>query len=698
MRPSVRFLAMLFVFSQSGLAAQNLPPARPRDTVRISQLDTVVVTPERSVTVVRTSTVAVSVLPGALLHGLPVRSVPASLVTAPGVAVIDANSAGGSPRVIVRGFYGGGETDYLPALIDGVPIAALASGAVNWDQLSRSGIGRLELVRGGSSYIHGDAAPGGALNLVTSDLPALAWRTDGGTYAQRGASVASGYARDAERLDLAFDHQSSGGFRAHETRNFSTLNAKMTHHGSRGELSVFGSTHLRNFDDPGPLPSTIDDSRAANPFFRFDRASERIHRAGLEVLQDVGPATASGYLVGEYSTANAVKTLPLSPNFADTKVRRTRAPRLLGSTQIHFGDDTPGWRGRVVTGVDFSAGRLRSRYADVASGTAGNYAATDGAFGAYGPWSTAERRAGAGFIYWQLRPVAPLRIALSTRLDQLRDTFEPSDPSTSKNAATSQRAVSPRAALNLALPALANAATNIYVSAGRVFKAATLDQLFDERAIPIPVPPFRATVSNSSLVPQRGTATEGGFYQTWQLGGGARLDLTGAAYRQRMRDELDFDVSSFRYVNIGRSLHKGVELGGTLTSDWGGIVIASIARQAVLAEAGQFDGLQLKAIPRRIATVGASIPIWRGADIGVLSSSLGGAFIDDANARPLAAYTRIDVRLGVPVASARLTLDAMNALNRRYDASAFPDPAGSAVNYRYPAAGRMFILGLESRL
>jgi vitamin B12 transporter len=251
--------------------------------------------------------------------------------------------------------------------------------------------------------------------------------------------------------------------------------------------------------------------------------------------------------------------------------------------------------------------------------------------------------------------------------------------------------------MNIALPALAGSATNIYMSLGRVFKAATLDQLFDERAIPIPFPPFSATVSNSSLVPQRGTATEAGFYQTWQLTGGTRIDVSGAAYRQRMRDELDFDVATFRYINIGRSLHRGVELGSTLTSEWGMVVVASIARQSVLAEAGQFEGRQLKAIPRRIASVGANLPLWRGLNAGILASSLGGAFIDDENARPLPGYTRIDVRLGVPVGSARLTFDAMNVLDRRYDSTAFPDPAGSGINYRYPAAGRVFVIGMESR-
>src|SRR5467141_3233861 len=94
------------------------------DTVKVHSLDTVVVTPERSATSIRASTVAVTVLSENQLRQLPVRSVAASLALAPGVVVLDANSVGGNPRIIARGFYGGGETDYLPALVDGVPIAA----------------------------------------------------------------------------------------------------------------------------------------------------------------------------------------------------------------------------------------------------------------------------------------------------------------------------------------------------------------------------------------------------------------------------------------------------------------------------------------------------------------------------------------------------------------------------------------------
>ncbi|MFL5558257.1 MAG: TonB-dependent receptor [Gemmatimonadaceae bacterium] len=692
-----RHLVLLGGLWTSVAIAQTQPDVLPRrDTLRATELDTVVVTPERSATTVHASTVALSVIRGSLVRQLPVRSVAAALVLAPGVAVIDANSMGGSPRVVVRGFYGGGETDYLPALIDGVPVAALGSGAVDWDMLARSGIGRLEIVRGGSSYIRGDAALAGAVNLVSDNFSPFTWRLAGGNRNLRDATIWARRERGNANLDLALDHQASDGYRVHEQRRASTLSAKFGLGGPTRAISIFGSSHAREFDDPGPLLTTTTDRRAANQFFRFDQTTEKLHRVGVNIMQAFGQATASGYLVGEYATGNQVRTLPLSPDFGDTKQRRSEAPRVLASTQFELGDDSPGWRGHMLAGVDASLGRLRSRYADVASGTEADYAAASGDPGPLGPRSTARRETLAGFIYWQVRPASPVRVSVSSRLDHLHDTFRPS-ASGAATVTAAHQAISPRAAVNVALPTPAGSATNLYVSLSRVFKAPTLDQLFDERTIPIPFPPFSATVSNPSLVPQRGTAAEAGFFETWRVGSASRLGISGAAYRERMRDELDFDVATFRYINIGRSLHRGIELGSTLTGDAGWLVTANIARQQVLAEAGQFDGKQLKAIPRRIASAAASIPLGHGFTAGLLATSLGGAFIDDENTRPLPGYTRIDARLGLPLGRVRLTFDAMNALDRRYDATAFPDPAGSGVNYRYPAAGRVYVIGLESR-
>jgi outer membrane cobalamin receptor len=263
-------ISVLLVAIWSPVATGQVQSTRERgaDSVRATQLDTIVVTPERSATTIHASTVALTILTGSLLRQLPVRSVAAALVLSPGVAVVDANSVGGNPRLIVRGFYGGGETDYLAALLDGVPVAALGSGAVDWDMLPRTAIRRLELVRGGASYMRGDAALAGALNLVADNRMPFTWRTAGGTYNSRDVTMSGGYERGTDRFGLDLDYHALGGFRVHEQRTASTVTARFAHHGDTRAITAFASTHARDFEDPGPLPSTTEDDRSSNPFFR----------------------------------------------------------------------------------------------------------------------------------------------------------------------------------------------------------------------------------------------------------------------------------------------------------------------------------------------------------------------------------------------------------------------------------------------
>jgi outer membrane receptor protein involved in Fe transport len=249
--------------------------------------------------------------------------------------------------------------------------------------------------------------------------------------------------------------------------------------------------------------------------------------------------------------------------------------------------------------------------------------------------------------------------------------------------------------LNFSYLETARQAGSIYLSATRTFKAPTLDQLFDQRPIPIPVEPFSVTTSNPDLRPQRGEGIEGGFTHRATTSFGA-FETTVAAYRQKMRDELDFDLAQFRYVNVGRSLHRGIELGARVETTSASSLFATFTRQDVLATRGANAGSQLKAVPRQIATAGISAKVARRLDAGVNVSDVRGAFVDDANLRRLPGYTRVDTRLTSPLASVRLTLDVLNVLNRSFVSTGFPDPSGTDVVYYHPAAGRVLLIGIMS--
>jgi outer membrane receptor protein involved in Fe transport len=345
--------------------------------------------------------------------------------------------------------------------------------------------------------------------------------------------------------------------------------------------------------------------------------------------------------------------------------------------------------------MDLSLGRLGSDYRPVLLGGAAEYAAAPqpGDVDASG---RGTRTAAGWFAHWEHRLANPLRFVVAGRFDEVRDAYRATLPAPLPRTTVTHHAFSPKLGLNVSYLSSARQVGNVYASASRSFKAPTLDQLFDQRPIPIPVPPYSVSVSNPELLPQRGTNVEAGLSHRAMTGAGLTLQGTFAVYRQDMRNELDFDVERFRYVNVGRSLHRGLEVGARLESEAGSNVFVNLTRQSVLAKNGPNAGRQLKAVPRQVIASGiaARLPIWLQASLTV--SDVRGAFLDDANARRLPAYTRVDTRVASTGSSVRFSVDVLNIVNRSLVSTGFPDPSGTDVVYYHPAAGRVVLFGVMS--
>ena len=678
-------------------SGQGAPAA---DTVAHA-LSRVVVTADRLSGVLGTQTAMVSQVSAEALHRQPIQRLTDGLSVIPGVAVLHSGSMGELPRLIMRGFYGGGETEYAAVLLDGVPLGALASGVVTWDLIPLAAVRAIEVVRGGSSALYGDAAVGGVINILTvagAPTPAR-WRIAAGDYGTSEGTAAWSGTLGQRSVSLFGGRRRSDGYRAHEGGEALTLGGSLDlHRSSRASLALSSLYHGGDYDDPGPLPETLlaASRRATLPYFRLDRRGERMRRVALNGWLAIGEGSRiSGYLVNEGVTSDQTRTLQLAPEFADTRSRATLARRVLGSMQLETGWLKSPWPHRLSFGSDVSSGRLRSDYRPLITGGPAEYAAVSQA-GDVDVSGRGSREAAALFVHWEHRIARPLRAVLGGRLDRLRDSYRSTLPAPLARTSVAHRAFSPKAGLNFSYLETARQAGSAYISAARSFKAPTLDQLFDQRPIPIPVEPYSVTVSNPELRPQRGAGVEAGISHRATTRAGHAVETTLAAYRQQMRDELDFDVERFRYINVGRSLHKGIELGARVENRTGGSVFATVTRQEVLARNGPNAGRQLKAVPRQMETAGiaAGLPLRLQGSLSI--SSVRGAFVDDRNSRPLPGYTRVDTRLSLTVASLRLSLDALNLFNRRFVSTGFPDPSGSGVVYYHPAAGRVLLFGIIS--
>src|SRR5437867_6360063 len=154
----------LAVSTAASAQAQN-PQPPPSDPARFNT--EIVVTPERGETprsLVPASTV---VIDAASLQTLPVVH-PSEIVSfLPGFSAARPQFYAGRPVVSARGFFGGGEAEYILLLVDGVPVADVESGLVDWSLVPASSIRRIEAFRGPGAALYGDSAVGGVIQILT---------------------------------------------------------------------------------------------------------------------------------------------------------------------------------------------------------------------------------------------------------------------------------------------------------------------------------------------------------------------------------------------------------------------------------------------------------------------------------------------------------------------------------------------------
>jgi outer membrane receptor protein involved in Fe transport len=163
-----------------------------------------------------------------------------------------------------------------------------------------------------------------------------------------------------------------------------------------------------------------------------------------------------------------------------------------------------------------------------------------------------------------------------------------------------------------------------------------------------------------------------------------------------MKDELDFDVATLRYVNIGRSRHRGVEFGGRYETQPGVMIFLHRTIQQAKARSGDDAGKYLKAIPRRITSGGFTALPFSWLELSTVYTEYRQIYLDDANARRIPDYTRFDWSMGIRLPrDVRLTLEGRNTMRVPYSTTGFPDPAGGSEAFFYPAASYSLLMGVR---
>jgi outer membrane cobalamin receptor len=614
---------------------------------------------------------AVTVLDREAIESLPATSLSEVLAFVPGVTMFFESGASGLPTITSRGFFGGGEVEYVKLIVDGVPIGDAESGNVDWQRFRAADIERIEVLHGPGSALYGDTALGGVIQVFTRES---APGTSDGTvrlgvgsfgnndlHASYRTSIGDGLG-----VDAAAGRWMSDGFRTNADADgwLGQVSVERLDDRSRWRFNAGGDRQFRH--QPGPLTreEIAADREQSDALFRFDGQTTTRGRAGV-TFDSFGATPLRATFYGIHRDDDNLRTLLLAPGFG-TSAFRALNTRVAGGT---FEASREGARGVLRAGTDLEHATVDARYAfvDDAGNIGDTVASSEGTRDRVGLFVT------GGWTFGQR-----YRLTGGIRRDDVRD-----DVTSSERAS----AWSPRAGINIHFGP-ADAPLSLFAQVSRAFKAATLDQLFDMRPYPDGAG-GTFTISNPDLRPQRAQNFEAGLSRATMRG-----DWSLVAYRMNVRDEIDFDPQTFSYSNIGSSRHQGVEASFRLTPGGRFTPEATYAWTSVVDNAD--PDRQLKNIPEHTAQFVLHARISEKTRADAVYRWRSAFTLDDEGAFRTPSVSRVDLRLAHSLGKLRLELDVLNALDTMYNELGYVLIGfdGRPVPLEFPAPGRALRLGV----
>ena len=356
--------ALPFVFLLLPLASFAGEPAKP-PVVKAE----IVVTPERGATERDSVAASVSVITREQLDAMPAHSLAEVVNGVPGVTMYFDDASAGAPMVTARGFFGGGENEYVKLLVDGIPAGDVDSGLIDWRHIRVADIERIEVLRGPGSSLYGDSAIGGVISVFTRSASASndvrgEVRLSDGTLGTRDADVF--YRGDAGPLRIGVDGSvaSTDGYRRHSHSRDRGGDLTLQRLGAASRLQLSLSLSSKDHEEPGPLLSTEReiDRRSSNAAFRFDREQSDRRRVALS-YDGFGISPIRAVVYGSDRTTDGPRTLLLAPNFGSTLNRSIDTNSAGGIFEIAHE-----WKNASVrAGTDLDRASLQSSYESLAS-------------------------------------------------------------------------------------------------------------------------------------------------------------------------------------------------------------------------------------------------------------------------------------------------------------------------------------------
>jgi iron complex outermembrane receptor protein len=670
-------LCMLFVVSAPGAAfAEASPPETGRPVI----LDEVVVTATRDRQEIRKVPANVSVITEEEIRTSGATTVVELLGKLEGIQVRGYSGNPAESIVDMRGF--GGENPYGKTLIllDGRRLNRPDMRGINWMQVPINTVERIEVVRGASSVLYGDAAIGGVINILTKkgegapkfDASILAG-SDGLHNERIGVRGAAG------KWSYALTGENNFSFGYRDRSKFSSQGGGVDFgYNATDDLSVSlgASFNKTDFQLPGALTKAQmeQNRRQFQPGAPDDDASDKYGNVNLGITSALGS-------FGQVDIRFLYGKKELQPNMASWGIfsnvdidTYALTPKYILAREIF------GHQNKLTLGIDWYHEPFKQTKFSTRERTAVN-TVTD-----------LTRDSLAGYVRNEFSILDPLILSLGYRQDRTTIKGTNTDLAAPANNWDDEK-IHQAQAYEAGLTYLIGKASNVYAKYATVYRIPFLDEQASYWGF-FPGADF----FDRNLEKETGRSMEAGA----QISPVDGLRLGFSVYRIDMEDEVGFDPVLFKNVNLDKTRHDGAEISVSYLLRDRARFYGNFTYHMATFEEGVNKNKEVPLVPNRMANAGVEIflpgCLTLRPEIRYVSDAfLSGDF--DNNTEKLESYTLYNLYLLYRPQVGRLKLAVFlgveNLTDVKYSSFGMDQEQFGLSNVYYPAPGITYKGGLS---
>lgn len=679
-RVATTSFCLLSCLTASQSWGQNMP-------VTSSAMDTLEVTAPRLARELYATPAAVSTLDrDAIAQGQQRARLDEALVRVPGVFVQNRDNFAQGQRISIRGF--GARAPFgvrgITVMVDGIPYT-LPDGQAQLDAIDLDSAERIEVIRGPSSVLYGNAA-GGVIAVTTADgrdNPGTRLRAEVGSDGYRKTSLQTGGSQGDWSHHVSLSALNVDGYREQSSTEKYLLNAKLRRELGSGRAITAIINLLENprSEDSGALNAReVANGReqaAPNSIALDARQNVDQQLLGLQ-YEDLSAGPGELYVKGFVAQRDFEQQLP----FVGSSRLGYQRDYLGASAEYHHEINVGSLPLSYITGVDVARQNDERFRNDVnAQGVVGEQLAEE----------TQTATSAGVFAQGDLALSEQVTLSLGARFDRVE--LEVDDRYLDDGDQSGEQTFNEWSG-SAGLSYRYRPQHQAYVNTGTAFETPT----FSEFANP------SGGGFNPSISPQKAWNREIGLRGYVEP---LAMDYDLALFSVRVRDELvpyDEGARTF-YQNAGDTDRDGIELalGWQLASQWrldSALTLARYEFDGFATPAERFDGNRIPGLPEQTWVNQLS---WQGLDerFATLETQYVGDMVaDNANDTEVDSYWLVNFRVGDGWALGSDTrLNAYVGIRNLLDEEHFANVRlnGTFGRFYEPAPGRSVYGGVEVR-